>query len=190
VKSLTNEEIIQGIRQKNGEVIKHIYRRNFPSIQNFIIKNFGTASDAEDVFQEAMVIVYKIVKDERSEEINNIEAYLYMTAKKMWLYKVRRESAARHVSLQIPVHDSAEPPGYEVELAELEMNLQYGLVQKHFLSLEKVCRQILSLFFAGTPMKEIARIMGYKNEEVAKRRKYLCQKALIEKIRSDPDFVE
>jgi hypothetical protein len=36
--------------------------------------------------------------------------------------------------------------------------------------------------------QEIAKIMGYKDENYARRKKYLAQKELMEKVKCDPNY--
>jgi DNA-directed RNA polymerase specialized sigma24 family protein len=47
---------------------------------------------------------------------------------------------------------------------------------------------VLTLFGEGLSYEEIARRMGFKNEEYARRKKYLCKEALMEIIKTDPEY--
>jgi len=46
----------------------------------------------------------------------------------------------------------------------------------------------LQLFFEKVPLREIARIMGFKSENYAKTRKYKCKELLVNKIKQDSEF--
>jgi hypothetical protein len=59
VKKLTTDQIVRGIRLKDNGVIKYLYQEYFPIILNFIKYNNGSTSDAEDVFQETLVVIYR-----------------------------------------------------------------------------------------------------------------------------------
>jgi len=47
---------------------------------------------------------------------------------------------------------------------------------------------VLKLFSEGSSYEEIARKMGMKNEAYARRKKYLCKEALMEIIKTDPEY--
>ncbi|MEI6899931.1 MAG: hypothetical protein WCL00_08635, partial [Bacteroidota bacterium] len=73
------------------------------------------------------------------------------------------------------------------ELKEEELERK-RLLQKHFLSLPHKCQKVLEMFVNETPLKEIAWRLGYKNEEYAKSRKYMCKSMLRKRILNDPKF--
>ena len=61
----SDEAIIEGLRLRKENIIKFVYREFFPMARHLIVHNSGTDQDAEDVFQDALVIVYKrIIVDE------------------------------------------------------------------------------------------------------------------------------
>ena len=71
----------------------------------------------------------------------------------------------------------------EVKEEEIEKR---RLFQKHFLTLPAKCQKVLQLFMHDTPLREIAARLGYKNEEYAKARKYMCKNMLRKRILKDP----
>jgi RNA polymerase sigma factor (sigma-70 family) len=186
VKTLSTDEIVRGIRLKDNSVIKYLYVEYFPVILNYVHNNHGGTSDAEDVFQETLVAIYRNLR-EKVEEINDFNAYLFGISSFIWKKRLRDRSVIDEISLDIDEHDV---PLEEAEKIDIEANLQIGIYQKHFLSLDEELQKVLRLFFAKIPMKEIANVMGYSSEDYAKKRKYLAQRTLIAKIRSDPDFCE
>jgi len=47
---------------------------------------------------------------------------------------------------------------------------------------------VLNLYSDGHTYEEIARKMGMKSEAYARRKKYLCKEALMEIIKTDPEY--
>jgi len=47
---------------------------------------------------------------------------------------------------------------------------------------------MLTLYSEGHTYEEIARRMSLKNESYARRKKYLCKEALMEIIKTDPEY--
>ena len=55
---MKQEAIIKQLRKGNPKAISLLYEY-FPIVKNYILKNSGLVSDAEDVFQESLIILYK-----------------------------------------------------------------------------------------------------------------------------------
>ena len=55
----TDEAILQGLERRDRGVIRYVYKEYYPSIKFLIITNSGNETDAEDVFQDAMVIIFR-----------------------------------------------------------------------------------------------------------------------------------
>ena len=62
------------------------------------------------------------------------------------------------------------------------------IVTRSFALLGEDCQKVLTLFGEDSTFEEIARIMGFRNEAYARRKKYLCKEALIEIIKTDPEY--
>ena len=85
----------------------------------------------------------------------------------------------------------AEEPGAEYVEAEDDIDEERlektRLFQVYFLTLPSECQQLIRLFLDKTPLKMIARIMGFKDEKYAKTRKYMCKNMLRKRILMDPN---
>ena len=51
----------------------------------------------------------------------------------------------------------------------------------------KNCKEVLMLWAYGYKMKEIANIMNYKSDNMAKKKKYKCFKELLEFLEQNPE---
>ena len=78
---------------------------------------------------------------------------------------------------------------YDENLVDLvDKNEKYSLYQKHFKTLGSDCQKLLQLFFDKVPLREIAKIMGYKGEKYAKTRKFKCKEILVSRIKQDTEY--
>jgi DNA-directed RNA polymerase specialized sigma24 family protein len=62
------------------------------------------------------------------------------------------------------------------------------IVARSFALLGEDCQMVLNLYGEGSSYEEIARRMGFRNETYARRKKYLCKEALMEIIKTDPEY--
>jgi len=182
----TSEELLQGILRNDNLILQYIYRNFFSKINSFIKKNNGDDDDSNDIFQEAIIIIYRKLKANDLVLDCSFETYLYSVCRFLWIKqleikKTEREMIQDNHEFNEDIYDSA----FEATVA---MNEKYRLYQKHFKNLGKDCQKILQLFFDRVPIKQIAKIMGYQSEKYAKKRKYKCKEYLIKSIKQDIEY--
>ena len=175
--------IIDGLRNKDHEIIRYVYRNYFDSILRLIAKNSGYNEDAEDIFQDALMIVYRKLKRDELKLSCSLKTYIYAVSRNLWLQKLQGKNKSQ-LELEDIKDESTEPFELNENLIEYE---KYNLYQKHFLKLSKDCQKVLKLFLKKTSLKEITKIMNFNSVDYTKTRKYLCKKNLKESILNDPE---
>ncbi|MCF8396621.1 MAG: sigma-70 family RNA polymerase sigma factor [Bacteroidales bacterium] len=181
------EELLEGIRQHNTDVLKFIYRSYYPQIQHLVVTNSGNDDDAQDIYQDALIVIYKkILKNEIQLVDCSFGTYLYSICKLLWLKQLEKKKQNNDF---YPEDDVIVDDNEEL-LQEFEQMEKFKLFQKHFRSLRKDCRKVLELSLEKVPLKKIAEIMGYKSDKYAKKRKYQCKEKLVDNIKKDPKFKE
>ena len=68
--------LLEGLAIQDKNAIESIYKSNFTMIQNLIINNKGTLNDAEDIFQEAMIVLYQKSIDKEFQLNCQLKTYL------------------------------------------------------------------------------------------------------------------
>ena len=58
--SYNNEELLRGILRNNSLILRYIYKAYFHKIYSFVINNKGDSEEANDIFQEAIIVIYRI----------------------------------------------------------------------------------------------------------------------------------
>jgi RNA polymerase sigma factor (sigma-70 family) len=178
----SDEMIVEGLRNKDHEKIRFLYRNYFDSIQRLILKNSGNTEDAEDIFQDALVIVYKKIQDNQLKLSCSLKTYMYAISRNLWLQKLQKKDNKSEELIDIP-DENREPFEINEDFREHE---KYNLYQKHFLKLSEDCQRVLKLFLKKISLKEITKIMKFSSVDYTKTRKYLCKKNLKERILNDP----
>lgn len=180
------EEILEGIRQNDVEILQFVYKAFYPYVKYFITSNSGDEDDAQDIFQEAIVIIFRKLKNEQLEISCTFKTYLYSVCRLLWLKQLEKRKSKNELSIDnekyIELSDDTQVVSEQTE--------RYRLYQDYFAKLSEDCRKVLELSLQKIPLKKIAEIMGYKSDKYAKKRKYQCKEKLIKKIKSDPKFKE
>jgi RNA polymerase sigma factor (sigma-70 family) len=178
------EQLIAGIKVRDHRTLTEIYKEYFPKVLGYIVKNGGTEEDAKDIFQEAIMVIYKLVDANKLEIDYDFGNFLIGISKRIWLKHLR--SADIHERyVQHSEHDSSEDHPSDVEL---ENELELGLIRKYLLKLGEDCRNILMWSAEGFSNDEIAVKMNYKSEKTVRTKKYKCKSTLKELIKNDPEF--
>lgn len=179
-------DILQLIVKGDRTTISRLYDDCFPAIKQLVLKNTGEIEDAEDVFQEALVVVYRKANAGKLELNCALNTFIYAICRNIWLDRLRR--LGRTVGI-ISDYDQLADLDDDV-LATIHKNEQYALFQKHFRNLSDGCQKLLTLFFEGNDMKSITKHMGFGSELYARKRKFQCKEKLVSTIINDPDYIE
>lgn len=185
--SYSNEELLRGILRNNSTILRHIYKSYYHKINAFVTRNNGDESEANDIFQEAIIVIYRKLKANNLTLDNcTFETYIYSVSRLLWLkYLDKRKNNIVKVE---EIHHYSETV-YDDDIKEIILkNERYKLFQEHFQKLGKDCQKILQLFFDKIPIKQIADIMGYTSESYAKKRKHQCKEYLVRSIKQDTEY--
>ncbi len=182
--SPNKEELIRGIRNHDSAILKHIYFAYYPMIEGYITHNQGSREQAQDVFQEAMIIVYNRIRSRELELTCKFGTYLYSICRNIWVQE--RKKYMLHIEKLKNYPQVVQDPGPGDDPL-LQKHLT-RLFDKHFNELSTDCQKILSMYFNNFTLEEIRTEMDYKDLHHAADRKYRCKKSLIKRIVNDPLF--
>lgn len=178
-------KIFNGIIDGDDKVLKAFYKKNFTIIKSFVMRNSGNENDAEDVFQDGLIILYQMLKEDSLRITCSIHTYFYSICKNIWLSRLRKVT---RISYSEKINESQL--GEEETIVEtIEQKEREQLYRKHFANLNCKCKQVLTLFFEGKSLKEIGSLTDY-SEGYARKKKFECKKELMEMIEKDPKYSE
>ncbi|MEP1097600.1 MAG: RNA polymerase sigma factor [Cyclobacteriaceae bacterium] len=164
--------------------LKALYDKLLPVFDQHVRSNSGTTQEAKDLFQEALIVIYRRVKDPNFTLSASLETFVFSVGKKMWLYELRKRKNSIPI---IEVIDDSDSNKIDQLLINEEKRKLYI---KHFNLLSDGCQEILMAFFKGLKMSEIAAELGFGSEGYARKRKHQCQEKLVDGIKSDSLFTE
>lgn len=174
---MSDTEIIEKI--KTGEhslAIEKLYK-NFPAFRNSLKKAGGKSSDAEDIFQDALVILIQKLSDQSFKLTCAINTFLFSICRN--LSKEYFKKKGREINL---VLNDSEP---EIDLHSIDELIaqehKFQALDRILMKVGEKCLQLLQSFYIkGKAMSDIALELGFKSENSAKTQKYKC----LEKARN------
>lgn len=162
--------LLEGLARQDKRAIETIYKENFNLIQALVLNNSGSAEDAKDIFQEAMIVLYQKVQTGNFELNCQIKTFVYSVCRRLWLKRLMHQN---RYSLY-ENHEGFVLVDEEVEDHE-QKNAEFGMMEKAMNSLGEPCRSLLEAFYMEKKgMQEIAAHFGYTNADNAKTQKYKC----------------
>ena len=176
----TDARMLDLIRKGEEEALVTLYQSNRKPILSYITRNNGTADDAEDLLQEALIVLWERVRSGRFEYHAKLGTFVFGTVKNMWLRRLarmKRESPAR-------LNPDEHADGGGSLLDDLIENERVLLVRSALEKLGEQCRKLLLFFYwEELSMEEIATHMGFANADTVKSKKYQCKKELEKIVR-------
>ena len=184
--NFSDSAILQGLKEKRTDCIRQLYREFFPLTKSIVEKNSGSYQDAEDVFQDAVIVLFQKIHAGPLVLNCSLKTFFFSICKNIWKQRLDRKWRLLYqddLVNELP----ADYDGVQIEVDEEKLE-KIRLFQVHFASLPKDCQKILKLFLMKVSLKEIAHQMGFKDAAYAKTRKYLCKNMLRKKIVLDPKY--
>lgn len=174
----TEHELLAALAKGQRAATEQIYRQNYHIISGWLIKNGGSANDAADLFQEAMVVLFSKAQEEEFRLTCSVGTYLFAISKHLWYKKLQRSSREPVALLDNTGAEDDEGTGiaYEDDVnAHHEREAHYSQLDNALDQLGEPCRSILKAYYHhDKSMQEIAADFGYTNPDNAKTQKYKC----------------
>jgi RNA polymerase sigma factor (sigma-70 family) len=185
VLKFSTQEIIHKVKTaQDKEILNWLYDAVYPKVRRYVTGNNGSVDDSKDVFQEAVLVLYKQVIDNKYDLVKDTEGYIITLSRNIWINACRRTN--RHVNI-----DQAENPVQMEDnaLIKLIMTEKWDAFQKLFEMIGERCKQLLLYStYEKISMEEIAVKMNFTNANAAKTTNYRCKQKLIELVASNKDI--
>ena len=168
----TEHNLLDLVRRGDAKAIEALYRASYHQCAKYVTNNKGAAEDAQDVFQEALIVLFKKVREPNFELAANVPSFLYGIVRNLWLKKLRDYQKQ---SLVLTLDDpDKNHPLVEVDESEQKIELEERLIhlQQCMSILSEECRRLLDLsIYKKFNSKEIAQEMGYAESFVRVKKK-------------------
>jgi RNA polymerase sigma factor (sigma-70 family) len=171
----TDSEVILGILNNSENVLKQLYIAYFPMVLQLIINNNGSADDAKDIYQEAIIILYNKIKAGDFELSSKLKTFLYSVCRRLWLKRLSQMTRYGGDIRDFQEHSDVDD---EVE-KQNDLDIQFNKMESALQLLGEPCKTIVEDFYIHSrSMQEICERFGYTNADNAKTQKYKCLQRL------------
>lgn len=151
---------------KESKALQLLYRY-YPKVEKLVKGNSGTKQDAQDIFQDGLLIFCNKVQTPGFQLSSTPETFLYGICKNLWFNELKKmkNREAKNVVLDQDFNPTEEDNEEE----------QLQLATSILAQLSKKCQDILELFyFQKKSMQAIAAALSFTSAKVARNQKYKC----------------
>ncbi|SDZ79166.1 RNA polymerase sigma factor [Bizionia paragorgiae] len=165
---MSDQKIVQLF--KNGQrskAFKELYKL-YPRIEKLILSKGGTKADASDVFQESLIILNRNLEKSDFKLTSSFYTYLYSVSRFVW-----KDSQKQFSKQELHDFNTDQVSVFHSVLEEQK----YLFAENAFRKLGERCQDLLQRFYLQKmSFKDIAEVMQFKSEKIAKNQKYKCLK--------------
>ena len=167
---LTDSDLIQQLKTEENAFFGLLYRFYFPSVSSYVRKNMGNNEDAEDIFQEAILVLLNKVRQTDFVLTSSLKTYLFAISKNLWLKRLRDNKLISVDDLEIYQRES---DSFSIEISPEKTKEEK--VNSWLAKITENCQRILkAVFFYSEPMDSVMKKMGWKNKHTAANQQYKC----------------
>ncbi len=169
-----DQQLINAIGNGDDSALAYLYDKNIRMIMKYILQNNGTGSDAAELLQDALVVLWEKILRENFVLTSKLSTFLFGIVRNKWLRELSRRK--KLTSLDELNHN---PDEFSDITEKIENDELMEIVKKCMGELSDLCKNILvKFYFEEKSMLEISQSLNLANEDVAKSKKYQCKKEL------------
>ena len=185
------DDILSAIRKgkvERDKIIGQLYHdvdlRN--KVQTMLYSMGGKSSDFNHIFNSSLMQFIKTVVKNKELVINSsIPQYIVGIAKYVWYKEIKTNKDKRTENIE-EIFDMSI--GSTPEDLVIDHN-QKEVIHKILGIIGKKCKEVLMYWANGYKMREIAKLVGYKSEGMAKKKKHLCMNRLQKHVANNPSII-
>lgn len=169
----------QSLLAGHDAAFRYLYKRLYHQIASYVFASGGNRQDIESVVHEAIITLVFNLKYGKYEWREEVELMTYVTSIARNKWREQRRQANRHLPLDpdtppFMADDPQQTTAHEQDFEQRRLSVEKGIAL-----LGEKCRQAIDLYyFQKKTMQEIASLLGWANEDVAKKEKYRCLQKL------------
>jgi RNA polymerase sigma factor (sigma-70 family) len=168
----------QALLADRAQALTRLYRQGFPPVRRYISRHGGAVQDAQDVFQDVLVILYEQATSGRLVLTASASTYLFRISRNLWHQEVRRRARLPQEALSFD-WEPAAPAETETVIAPILA------VRDYVEQLGEKCKSLLlSFYYFQQPLTQLAETYGYRSVRSATAQKSKCLERLRHVVRA------
>lgn len=187
-----HQKYIDALLNNNEKLLYELYQKCFPVIRQMVLENNGTETNAADIFQDALLDLFRKAKASEFVLTNSVCAYIKGICRNKWYDELEKRKRLVVTFTGFEEQDMGEDSFKHSEERQLT-EARLHLIKKKFKELGERCKELLRLSWSTNEMgkkrstDELAAMLNMTNGYLRKK-KSECIIKLIKLVRDDPGF--
>jgi DNA-directed RNA polymerase specialized sigma24 family protein len=136
MQKINDSELITHVKAEENHAFSLLHKFYFPSISYHIRQNNGSKEDAEDIFQEAIIVLLQKIREADFVLTSSLKTYLFAISKNLWFKRLCDERFVNIEAEDLEIY----LPKVEAEIFEIEAQMEKSKEQKVQTWLQKIIR--------------------------------------------------
>ena len=159
---------------KKTEIFGAEYYAYLDDIIWYVKQNNGTSSDAEDLYQDALIVLLEKLSQDNFHLSASLKTYIFAICKNLWLKKLRRVKTIVNWE-HINQSDFFEEISDDIEKEKSEKEK----IDAFFLEITDHCKELIEeLFLKSATLDEIQKKYNYASKHNLSNQKYKCMQQI------------
>lgn len=165
-----NKGILFDLKGENNNSFGQLYKEYFGMVNQFINNNNGRTDDAEDIFQDTMIVLLEKLRQDNFQLTASIKTYIMAIAKNLWLKRLR--TSKKEIEFTSSFDDFFFE---EINLAIDQEKTYFDRLQNLLHRITEHCQgMIYDIFFKEKSIEQIQNEYGYSTKHNAQSQKHKC----------------
>jgi RNA polymerase sigma factor (sigma-70 family) len=182
-----NRIIIECIKNRqNDKALSYLYSHTLKKVKGYILNNNGSQDEANDIFQDAVILFFKAVIENKFDHTLSVDAYIFTISKNLWINTAKRKKTLVHVDIE----DQHLYAATDSQLENMISKEKRNALDIAYSKLDEACRKLLGMVaYEKLSMKELQVKMELTSENAAKTMHYRCKQSFHKIIKENSDLL-
>lgn len=177
---------IKALAENNTLIINRLYEKFSPKIIAFVRNNSGNESEAQDLFQDALIAIFHKAVNNDFVLTCPFDAYLFMICRNKW-FTILKSKNKKGVTLVEPNTFNNDKQTVELSEETILEDEKQQLFDKTLLEISAKCQELLKLSWAGNGMDKVAELLNI-SYGYARKKKSECMKRLTTLVKESSEY--
>lgn len=177
---IVNPVMASGLREAlltdREKMLEKLYGKAYPMVLHYVRQHQGSADDAKDLLQEAIILFYEKLMHEELILTSSATTYIMAICKNYWRHELEKRN--RYQNLPADIDEQLKQD--EDAAQEQENQKLANYVEKLG---EKCSSLLVSFYYLGHRMEQITAQLQYKNVRSATVQKFKCLERLRKSLK-------
>ncbi|MEZ5072547.1 MAG: hypothetical protein R2751_16690 [Bacteroidales bacterium] len=178
----TEEQLIAGVRERNGEVFRYLEQRIKGPMLLYVFNNRGSDQDGQDTWQDSLVVLINLLDDPGFKLNCRMTTFLYAIGERQWKRVLERKGPAENYISRHNEDTFVEGVG-----DGLDEELKRAIFEDSWKKLGERCKHLLKAFMMDMKTHQVGELLGLTPGTVRKQ-KSICHAELMKLAHEHPDY--